>query len=216
MIGVTDGRMSKGLRVLAAGVLGALLLAAGGCNNELKDTNAKLMQENQQLRDENASLQQNNSQLQSQNAQLLTDVQNMRTAPPPSPMADTAMRGDAGVVTPQGDVVLTVAGDVSFTSGQATLTAAGRRELDRIASRIRSQYASNRIRVEGYTDRHPIRKSKWGSNEALSAARAAAVEQYLIQKGISGSRIESVGKGSSNLKSTDAASRRVEIVILGG
>jgi outer membrane protein OmpA-like peptidoglycan-associated protein len=132
-------------------------------------------------------------------------------APGPGPSSAPASRPDSG----NDDVVITVAGDVLFGPGSATLSAGGKRELDQVARTIRSRYASNRIRVEGYTDSDPIRRSKWASNRELSQARAEAVENYLISKGISGSRISSRGMGSANPKGTKAASRRVEIVIIG-
>jgi outer membrane protein OmpA-like peptidoglycan-associated protein len=109
-----------------------------------------------------------------------------------------------------------VAGDVAFGPGQATLTAAGKRELDQIARDINRKHSGQRVRVEGYTDTDPVRRSKWGSNEALSQARADSVEKYLISKGVSNSRITAVGMGAKNPKATKASSRRVEIVIVGG
>ncbi len=211
---------SGGWRVVVGVAAMAAALGAGGCNKD-KETLATLQTENAQLRSENESLQQNTQQLQSQNQQLLGEIANIRNNPPQPAWEPPA--GGGGPRTGGGGTRgggggeadrLTVAGDVLFSSGQAELTSAGRRELDGIASTIKSRYRNNSVRVEGYTDKHPIKKSKWGSNEALSAARAAAVEKYLVSKGISGSRIESVGMGATKLKKTDAASRRVEIVIM--
>ena len=113
-----------------------------------------------------------------------------------------------------GDVVLTVAGDVLFPSGQVTLKTEGRRELDRIARMIMSQYPTKTIRVEGYTDSDPIRKSSWKTNERLSSERALAVEAYLVARGVEADRIYSAAMGPARPKSSKQASRRVEIVIL--
>lgn len=106
----------------------------------------------------------------------------------------------------------TVSGDVLFDSGQTTLKSAAKKELDKIASKIKSNHAGATVRVEGYTDTDPIRKSKWGTNEALSKARADSVAAYLSQKGVG--NVSAVGMGSANPKATKAASRRVEIVVI--
>jgi len=217
-MGIASLIASRPGRFIAIALGGVLALGLGGCNKD-KDTIAGLQQENAQLKSENESLQQNTQQLQAQNQQLLGELANIRNNPP-APVYDAPTGGGGGrPPAPRGGgggeaARLTVAGDVLFPSGKAELTSAGRRELDGIASTLKSRYRNNQIRVEGYTDKHPIKKSNWGSNEALSAARASAVEKYLISKGISGSRIESVGMGSTNLKRTDAASRRVEIVVM--
>lgn len=106
----------------------------------------------------------------------------------------------------------TVSGDVLFDSGQTTLKSAAKKELDKIASKIKSNHAGASVRVEGYTDSDPIKKSKWGTNEALSKARADAVASYLSQRGVGD--VSAVGMGSANPKATKAASRRVEIVVI--
>ena len=124
-----------------------------------------------------------------------------------------------GDKSPKHDVTrIEVAGDVLFDPGSVVIKAGGKKELDKIASQIKKKYPSNRIRVEGYTDSDPVNKvkDKFPNNKALSTARAEAVEKYLATKGISASRISAMGMGEANPKATKAASRRVEIVILGG
>ncbi|MEN0021518.1 MAG: OmpA family protein [Planctomycetota bacterium] len=92
--------------------------------------------------------------------------------------------GDLGngvsVSTRAGDVVITVAGDVLFDSGKASLRDESKRTLDGIARTLLRRYPGATYRVEGYTDTDPIRKSGWKSNEHLSAERAIAVEKYLV------------------------------------
>lgn len=72
-------------------------------------------------------------------------------------------------------------------------------------------YPNTRIRVEGHTD-------KTGSdsyNLQLSKKRAQAVRDILVQSGVSGNRIETVGMGSQYPVSSDnALSRRVNILII--
>jgi outer membrane protein OmpA-like peptidoglycan-associated protein len=195
----------------AVAALGISVAIAGGCQNELKAEVEQLRAENAQLANDRASLEQRLAQEQAmrQQAEAQLAAAPVWTNPQPAPQRETRP-------APQPrETVITLAGDVNFAPGQATLTAAGRRELDAIARRIQQNFPNNRIRVEGYTDRTPITRSNWASNEALSKARAEAVQSYLVSKGISRSRIEAVGRGSTNLKATDAASRRVEIHILG-
>lgn len=204
------GRMN-----LVAIVACALVAASmgGGCSKE-----KQLETENTQLRSEVEGLQQQTQQLTAQNQQLLSEISNRTATPVSNPYDNTDPAPKPGPRGPRGpggrDVRMTVAGDVAFSAGQATLTAAGKRELDGIAKTIKSKYSGSHIRVEGYTDSDPIRKSKWGSNEALSQARAESVEKYLTSRGISSSRIDAVGMGPANPKKDKAASRRVEIVIM--
>lgn len=202
--------------VLSAGVVALGLL--GGCNNaqqqaeldSLKADRDRLVTENQQITE---TLKNEQAARAEAEAKLAETIARAPAFAPPA--FDQAPRPSARASGTSSDVVLEVAGDVAFQSGQATLTAQGKRELDTIARTIRSQYAGNRVRVDGYTDKTPIRRSKWGSNQALSQARADAVRDYLIQRGIGAGSIDSVGRGSTNLRRTDAQSRRVEIVILG-
>lgn len=210
----------KTLQTLGLIALASLGIALGGCNKD-KDKVSLLETENEQLRAENSGLKDTNSSLTAQNQQLLSDIANRQPAQPSGGYdapygGGTPSGGGGGGGGGGGSTVtrLTVAGDVLFPSGKDTLTSGGKKELDKVANTIKSKYSGNRIRVEGYTDSDPIKKSNWASNEALSAARAAQVEKYLISRGVSGSRIESVGMGSAKPKSSKAASRRVEIVIL--
>ena len=80
---------------------------------------------------------------------------------------------------------------------------------------IRREHAGADITVEGHTDRTPIRFSKWGTNQKLSEARAAAVAAYLAGQGIEEGRLTAVGYGEDRPLESDARSRRVEIVIGG-
>jgi len=214
MSNVSRSMVRAGVRASVLAVLGIGAAFLGGCNDELKTQNATLTTENGQLKEEVTSLTQNVQSKDAQIQQLLGQIQN---APQPQPyLAPTGAGPRERTGGASRGTTLTVAGDVLFAPGSATIKTDGRRELDRIASTIRSKYSGNRIRVEGHTDSDPIRKSKFRDNEHLSAERALAVERYLATKGVSASRIEAVGKGASNPKGSKSSSRRVEIVILGG
>ncbi|MGQ0629337.1 MAG: OmpA family protein [Phycisphaerales bacterium] len=209
-------------KFLLAGVVACFALTLGGCNDDVKKKNASLVEENTRLRTENDNLGQQNQQLQAQYQQLQgeltarpavnqgmdmgggTDYQQPERAP-----RRTGGGGSAGTR-------LEVAGDVLFAAGSVEIKAAGKRELDGIARTIKSRYAGHDIRVEGYTDTDkPNKVAKiYPTNEALSKARAEAVKKYLVSKGVTSSRVETVGRGAANPRGTKEASRRVEIVIM--
>ena len=51
------------------------------------------------------------------------------------------------------------------------------------------------LRVDGHTDKRPIQSPQFHSNWELSAARAIAVVQYLISKGVSPQHLVAAGFG---------------------
>lgn len=84
-----------------------------------------------------------------------------------------------------------------YSSGQASLSKAGRAALDSIVPTLQ-QASDHRIEVDGYTDDIPYgshAQGKYKNNWELAAARAAGVVQYLQQKGVSPSRMTTVGHG---------------------
>lgn len=199
----------RGRRTWQGGLcVGAMILTSallGGCNSAEKDENAR-------LKTENAALAQENSQ------QKATIEQFAARPLGPNDIVDNQPdKPGRNQVKPTRDreVRIAVAGDVLFDPGQATLKAGAKKELDKVVSTIKSKYSGHSIRVEGYTDPDPIKKAKFASNEALSQARAEAVEKYLVSKGVGGDRISAMGMGAAKPKATKKDSRRVEIVILG-
>jgi chemotaxis protein MotB len=85
--------------------------------------------------------------------------------------------------------------EVLFPAGSATLKSEAMPELDRIAGAILD--LSRQIpadipwvlRVDGHTDVRPIASSQFPSNWSLSAARAIAVVQAMVAKGIPPQRL---------------------------
>lgn len=200
---------SKIARLGGLALLGVGLLV-GGCNKGVKAERDQLVQENTTLRDQLAAQQAANAEMQRQ-----------MTAQPAVTGGADFYGEDTGGGNGYGrssraprEQVIEIAGDVLFDSGQTSIKPSARASLDRVANQIQSRHSGRTVRVVGHTDSDPIRKSKWGSNEALSRARADAVADYLASKGISRSSITTVGKGSSEPKGSKAASRRVEIVIV--
>ncbi|MBM4108864.1 MAG: OmpA family protein [Phycisphaerae bacterium] len=205
-------------RVLGVIVAGVLAASVVGCGVNKKEHEA-LKQEGVELRERLSSLEQQQAEAAAREAELQrqlgdkdTQISALQTQVQNRPAAPADWGRDSA---PAREEVITIAGDVAFASGSVTLTAAAKRELDTIASRLNSRYSGRTIRVEGHTDSDPIRKSKWGTNEALSQARAESVVAYLTSKGVSSSRLSAVGMGSAKPKRTKGESRRVEIHVLG-
>jgi len=91
--------------------------------------------------------------------------------------------------------------EVLFDTGQATLNEAGKSELDKLAGAV-TELAREIppeipwiLRVDGHTDKRPMQSAQFHSNWELSSARAIAVVQYLISKGVPPERLAAVGFG---------------------
>lgn len=120
-----------------------------------------------------------------------------------------------------GSVLLRLSGTVMYETAKDSLTAAGKKMLDRVANVIRGD-GSTLLSIEGHTDSRPLGKSKdvWGTNLALSLARAMSVHDYLKNdRNISDKRMRVVGYGEHHpvVKGSDekslARNRRVEILL---
>ncbi|MBO6513496.1 MAG: OmpA family protein [Phycisphaerales bacterium] len=183
-------------------------------NTTLRERIAALQSSTDQAAQANQSYIDQNNELRAEN-QRLTDMLATAQANP-----NTGFEGIDGVDVGRrngGEIVVGVEADVLFNSGSADLRKDARATLDRVAGVLKSNYASNTVRVEGYTDTDKLvkTKDKWKTNENLSAARALAVESYLVGKGVDNDMVYSAAFGPSNPKATKKDSRRVEIVILG-
>ena len=81
-----------------------------------------------------------------------------------------------------------------FDSGQADLSKSAIKELKKLAIKLKS--VKGIITVEGYTDILPIHTNRYGSNWALSSARAAIVAQIIDEEGLASKQISAVGYAS--------------------
>jgi chemotaxis protein MotB len=89
--------------------------------------------------------------------------------------------------------------EVFFDTGQSVLKPEGRAEMDKIAAALLElnrqipQDIAWVLRVDGHTDVRPITGGR--TNWDLSAARAIAVVQYLIARGMPPQRLVAAGFG---------------------
>jgi len=100
---------------------------------------------------------------------------------------------------------------INFKSGRAEITVSSYAVLDDVVATLK-KYPTIRIEVQGHTDSDGSSRA----NLDLSARRARAVVEYLINRGIDPSRLEYVGYGESkplvpnSTREQKAVNRRVE------
>jgi len=91
--------------------------------------------------------------------------------------------------------------EVLFPSGSAELNEAGRDQMAKLAKTLMEISAEMPqdlpwiLRVDGHTDRVPIKTAQFPSNWELSTARAATVAKFLISQGVPPNRIAAAGFG---------------------
>lgn len=210
----------------------AFLMAATACvspeayrreqsaNSVLRGQIADLGKQHEMLAAENERLRQQNADLGSRAADAayiaeqkakLAELMARFGANTPS-----AANGVELVPTPEG-YAFRVAGGVLFHSGQAVLTEPGKRALSELSSELQGR----EIRVEGHTDDQKIQRSQWGTNLNLSAQRALAVADHLINAcGCKTEQVSIAGYGENrpavqgNDDASRAKNRRVEILLI--
>lgn len=113
--------------------------------------------------------------------------------------------------------------EVLFPAGQAVLRPEASGEIDRIASaliEVEKEVPPDIpwvVRVDGHTDARPIATSQFPSNWALSSARAIAVVQALIARGVQPRHLVAAGFGEfqpldpGTSEEAYARNRRIEL-----
>jgi outer membrane protein OmpA-like peptidoglycan-associated protein len=209
-------------------VCGAVALALGmtGCDGAQKQ-NAVLLSENeslkQQLAERSTALEAAERDKQAAIAQARAAEQRAQETPADGmsagePTADAgAFAGIEGVTaTGQGaDIHVSIEGDVLFDSGKDSVKQGAKKSLDKIIGILKDNYSTKSIDVAGFTDTDPIKFSPHKDNYYLGFARAYAVREYLISKGIDGKRVSLSSFGPDQPRDTKSKSRRVEIVVVG-
>lgn len=122
-------------------------------------------------------------------------------------------------VIDQGDkVILRVKGQVLFDSGSSDINQGAGVVLKAIAEVV-ERNPGWRLDVKGHTDSRPINSPKFASNWELSSLRATAVLRYLIEQGVSPTRLTATGYADTQRLVPDsseenmARNRRVEFVL---
>jgi chemotaxis protein MotB len=216
------GTMFRFTSVLLAAIAAGSFL---GCSSAQKDELAMLKEENAQLaiqRDEARSALESSEaerrRLEEENGNLAARANELPPAVTATNVGGPAPKLDlpAGVTAENrnGTLVLTIEGDILFDSGKATLKPDAKKTLDKVVSEIKKKYPSNQLRLAGFTDTDPIRKSGFKTNYHLGFERSFTVGQYLTTKGVEEGRIEYSSFGPNAPKSSKKESRRVEIAIV--
>lgn len=134
--------------------------------------------------------------------------------------ATEKLKSDLRAVETDRGTVVSLSGDVTFDFDKATIREAAKPTLDRLAQLI-AEGSSGPIVIEGHTDA----KGEDGYNKRLSQARAAAVKEYLVQKGVEPARLSTIGLGELRPVAPNANSdgsddeegrqqnRRVEVIL---
>ena len=106
--------------------------------------------------------------------------------------------GDNPLIRVEGDRFLLQA-ELLFPSGTAELGEQGRAELKLVAAVLLQLIPAIPgdlqwiLRVDGHTDREPIRSKRFASNWELSMARAVSVVRYLAEQGLPEERMAAAG-----------------------
>lgn len=114
-----------------------------------------------------------------------------------------------------------------FSSGEASLTPAGRQTIDEICLSLDSIVGKYNLTmdIEGHTDDTPIRSFRFPSNWELSSARAATVLRQMIENGLPPQNSRAIGFADvkptikpfdaegNYVKGSREKNRRVEIII---
>lgn len=215
----------RSVRIALTGVLAVTGIM--GCRDRVADENKAMWQQNRELQ---AQLDQKNQELEAARRAEQMRAQAAQPAPapnstqppaPPTPPAlpkppVTDIGGQPAVENKaEGTVTVDLPSDVFFVSGANSIQKPAQTSLDKVAAALKKDYAGKPIIIEGHTDSDPIKVSKWKSNLELSEARAAAVRDYLVKKGIDKGLISTKGYGADKPKGSDKSrNRRVEIVVL--
>lgn len=208
---------------LARSLISIMALSAAaavftGCDNVPKKKYQDLEKEAMQIRERNEQLERQLADAETEKARLQNELDGVKanaaqvSTVPPSGVSPTGSDSSGQ----PGDQVISIAGDVLFSSGSTTIKNDAKKILDKVADELNGRYSGNRIRIAGHTDTDPLRKTKtkFTDNENLSAQRALAVERYLSSKGVDSKRMYSAAFGSDAPRGSKKDSRRVEIVIL--
>jgi chemotaxis protein MotB len=129
---------------------------------------------------------------------------------------------DAGtleVKIQDGRMIVSMATDVLFASGSATLSAEGKEALTEV-TQILVSIPKREYQVEGHTDDDPISTAQFPSNWYLASGRALNVVNHMLDNGMPPERISGASFGEHRPVASNegpdgkAQNRRIEIVVV--
>jgi chemotaxis protein MotB len=126
--------------------------------------------------------------------------------------------GQLKITLRDGRMVIELANDVLFESGQTVIKPEGQKAVAQVASILRT-IPNRRFQVAGDTDNVPIETARFPSNWELSAARAVEVVRLLIAKGVRPGLLSAAGYGefdpiaANETPAGKAKNRRIEITL---
>jgi chemotaxis protein MotB len=188
-----------------------------GCKNN-QQTVDELTTENESLRkqldDRNAALE--SAERERQAAIARADDADKSKGTAGAAAGDKNFAGIDGVSASQigNELHVSIEGDVLFDSGKAGLKESSKKSLDKVAAILKEKYPGKFIRVAGFTDTDPIKKSAFKNNYYLGFDRAYSVREYIITKGLDGKVISLSSFGPDVPLKTKAQSRRVEVIVV--
>jgi chemotaxis protein MotB len=118
-----------------------------------------------------------------------------------------------------GRMVVQLATDVLFASGQASLSAEGRTAVREVADVLKA-IPDRQFQVEGHTDNVPIKTERFPSNWELASARALTVVREMLDVGMPPERVSAASYGEHDPVApnrTDegkSQNRRIQIVVI--
>jgi chemotaxis protein MotB len=206
--------------ITIAGFVGCLL---AGCTNNVVQENDLLKNENEELR---TQYKESTNALQAADDDLRRSQMDLRSTQEQvealqyelnvRPNSDGTFDNINGISVEvrDKDVAITVASDLLFNSGSATLKKSAKSTLSAVANSLTSSYPNKTLVIMGYTDTDNIKKSKFKSNWHLAFDRAWSVREFLVSKGVNKNNIAIESWGPTRPLATKSASRRVDIVIV--
>jgi outer membrane protein OmpA-like peptidoglycan-associated protein len=122
-----------------------------------------------------------------------------------------------GIHTDRGMLLTLGEAELRFATGTSTLPSGDLPSLDQIAALL-DAHADLKVRIEGYTDSQGDAQT----NRVLSRARAEAVKDALLARGVAAERVTAEGMGADRPVADNATSagraqnRRVEVYVVEG
>ena len=126
--------------------------------------------------------------------------------------------GQLKVTLRNGRMVLQLANDVLFDSGQTDIKPTGQQALAQVGAVLKT-IPNRKFQVAGDTDNVPIKNSLFPSNWELSTRRAVEVVHYLVGQGLRSDVLSAAGYGefdpvaSNEQPGGRAKNRRIEITL---